>query len=195
MAYKFEGQILSPAQLPDVTHGHIDEAAPLPFGVAELESMLKKGDSEIRLSLPGGSALLAYMNAEAQEAMPGQRITALYWATSSVAVTGVLDRIRTNLVAIVAEMRATGTKGSSTPPAEAADQAVNVVIYGKQRGPININTANTSGDGSSLTINPTPQPDTSLWSRLRKPGAFIVGLAAVIGAVVAVAAWQGWNPF
>ena len=75
------------------------------------------------------------------------------------------------------------------------DQAVQVVINGKPRGPINITTANTSGDGNAVTVNPAPQPDTSLWARLRKPGGFIVGTAAVVGVLVTIAAWQNWNPF
>ena len=195
MAWQFKGQTISPRDLPDFTHEHIKEEVPLFFGVGELESMVRQSDSHIKLTLPRAADLANYMNSQFQDQVPGQTITSLYWSVSPTAIDGVLDRIRTNLVSIVAEMRAVGIKGGQMPPAAAADQAVNVVINGKPRGPITITTANSSGEGNTLAVNPTPQPDTSLWARLRKPGAFIVGLAGVIGVLVAIAAWQSWNLF
>jgi hypothetical protein len=195
MAWQFKGQTISPSDLPDFTHEHIKEEVPLFFGVGELESMVRKGDSHIKLTLPAAADLANYMNSQFQHEAPGQTITSLYWSVSPTAIDGVIDRIRTNLVSIVAEMRAAGIKADQLPPAATADQAVNVVINGKPRGPITITAANSSGEGNTLAVNPSPQADTTLWARLRKPGAFIVGLAGVIGALVAIAVWQNWNPF
>jgi len=57
----------------------------------------------------------------------------MYWAVAATSFHGILDVIRTNLVALVAEMRAAGV--DDVPSAEAANQAVNIVINGAKRSP------------------------------------------------------------
>lgn len=192
MAWMIKGETISPSDLPDFTHGLIEEEAPITLGVGEIESwVVNAQDGTIRLTLPRGTDLVRYMNGTSDGSMI---IDSIYWSVSASALAGTLDRIRTNLVSIVAEMRASGVGGRDVPPAAVSDQAVNVVVYGAKRSPITVTTANTAGEGHTVTTNPSPPPDNSLWARLRKPGAFLVGAATVIGGVVGVAAWQGWNP-
>ncbi len=76
----------------------------------------------LKLTLPGGQDVAALMNHESSA--PFQHITAVYWSLAAPALSGVLDRVRTTLVELVAEMRAGMPATAETPSAEVADQAV-----------------------------------------------------------------------
>ncbi|MDO3397966.1 hypothetical protein QWJ41_19745 [Nocardioides sp. SOB44] len=188
-------QHISPSALPDFAQEAIGEQAPIYWGIGQIEALIKDADGgTVKITLPHASDLVRYMNA--QDTRYGQSITGLYWALTSSALSGLLDRVRTILVGLVAELRASGALGvNEVPSTAAANQAVHVVVHGAKRSPITVNTVSASGAGNTATANPSPTPDHSLWARLRKPGAFVVGAATVIGGVVAVVAWQGWNPF
>lgn len=188
-------QQISPSALPDFAHEVIGERAPIYWGIGQVEAMIKDASGgTVKITLPHASDLVRYMNSE--DTQFGQSITALYWALSSSGLSGLLDRIRTILVGLVAELRGSGTLGANDVPSQdAANQAVSVVVYGAKRSPITVNTANASGASNTATGNSDPGPDRSLWARLAKPGALVVGIATVVAGVVAVAAWQGWNPF
>lgn len=188
-------QQISPSALPDFAQETIGEQAPVYWGIGQIEAMIKDAaGGTVKITLPRASDLVLYMNAK--DTQYGQSITALYWALSASALNGLLDRVRTILVGLVAELRGSGTLGTNDVPSPAAaNHAVQVVVHGGKRSPITVTTANASGEGNTVTTNPAPRPDTSLWARLRKPGATVVGLATVVAGIVAVAAWQGWNPF
>ena len=117
-----------------------------------------------------------------------QHVAAIYWSLSEPALIGVIDRVRATLVELVAEMRA-GTPDDAEAPSQAiADQAVNVVVRGIGAR-VNVTAASASGAGAH-TVSAAPSPrDHSPW---RRTGAFVVGIATVIAAVVTVAQWQGW---
>ena len=189
------GQLISPSTLPDPVNKHIDEIVPLNGGVAEIEAMIdaarrdKRG--EVKLTLPMGQDVVRLMNYEIQQRGDTDRVTAVYWSVSHVTLEGVLDQIRTRLVELVAEMRAAMPDEAAVPTSDAADNAVSVVIHGgKPR--VSVTSAQASGDGShSITVSDGGER-ASLWKKI---GAAIVGVAGVTGTLVAVAAWQGWNPF
>jgi hypothetical protein len=71
----------------------------------------------------------------------------IYWSVGASALAGVLDRVRTNLVELVAEMRAGMPDSADTPSQAVADRAVNIVIGGKGHR-VNVTTAAASGSGS-----------------------------------------------
>ena len=119
---------------------------------------------------------------------PYQHIDRIYWNVSPSAIHSVLDYIRTALVQLVAELQANMGEGQEIPSTEAADQAVNVVVTGK-RSKVNVTTAQASGSNGSAVASieeSQPQTDSPFWTRSRRIGAFIVGAATVIGAIVAV---------
>lgn len=201
-------QQISPSALPDFAQESVKEAAPIHWGIGQVEAMIKDADGgAVKITLPHASDLVRYMNAQ-DDQYNGPSITALYWVLSASALTGLLDRVRTILVGLVAELRASGALGKNDVPSQdATNQAVNVVIHGAKRSPITVNTSSVSGDNNttavvsgsgSTTSQHAPQPtasERSLWARLRKPGSLLVGFATVVAGVVAVAAWQDWNPF
>lgn len=188
-------QQISPSALPDFAQEAIDEQAPVYWGIGQIEAMIRGSEGgTVKIALPHASDLVRYMNAE--DTQYGQSLTALYWALSAPALGGLLDRVRTILVGLVAELRGSGTLGINDVPSQAAaTQAVRVVVHGGKRSPITVTTASVSGEGNHVTANSALDPDTSLWTQLRRPGALLVGAATVVASVVAILAWQGWNPF
>jgi AbiTii-like protein len=191
------GQLISPRELPDGVKNHIDETVPLNGGVAEIEAMIERAKREkggdIKLTLPMGQDIVRLMNYEIQQhGERYDRVTAIYWSVSHVTLEGVLDQIRTRLVELVAEMRAAMPDEADVPTSAAADNAVSVVIHGgKPR--VSVTAAQATGDGShSVTAGAASDEASGVW---KKVGGFIVGAAIIIGTVVAIAAWQNWNPF
>ncbi|MBF5082338.1 hypothetical protein [Quadrisphaera sp. INWT6] len=182
------GQQISTFDIPEFAREAISASAPIPYGVAELERLAKHTES-IKMQDSMMPELVHLMNRQNDR---GSAIHAMYWQISSASIHGILDTIRTNLVALAAEMRAAGTTDVPTP--EAADQAVQVVIHGVKRSSITVNThqASGSGDGSRAF---TPPPSTAATPRVpswvRGPWGFAVGAAGIVGAVAGVATWAG----
>lgn len=183
--YQVTRQPFPPSALPDFAREHISERLELRDGVGSLEALAQQ--AEIKLAPPMATDLARYMNA--QDDNPYQHIISIYWIVSPSAVRGVLDQVRTALTQLVAELRANMSGGEDVPSAEAANQAVSVVVTGK-RSQVNVTTAQASGPGTAATAtapDAQPEPEASgFWTRSRKIGAFIVGLASVVAAVIAV---------
>jgi hypothetical protein len=190
------GQLISPNELPEGIREHIDETVPLRGGVAEIEAMIehakREAKGEIKLTLPGGQDIVRLMNYEIQQRGEAyDRVTAIYWSVSHVTLEGVIDQIRTRLVELVAEMRAAMPDEADLPTPDAADNAVSIVIHGGNPR-VRVNAAQATGTGSHSVTAGTASERVGAWKRV---GGFIVGVAIVVGTIVAVAAWQNWNPF
>ena len=191
--YRITEQQISPSQLPDFVAEKIGEEVPLVAGVGEIESMLMQARAKggyLKLTMPMAADVARYMNAQVGD--PFQNITAIYWSVSESALGGVLDRVRTILAELVAEMRAGMPDSEETPSAAVADQAVSVAVHGRGAR-VNVTSAQASGSGShQLQARTEPSDDGSPW---RRAGAAIVGIATIVGVAIAVAQWQGWSPF
>jgi AbiTii-like protein len=182
--YQITRQPWAPSALPDFAQEHITEKVQLRDGVGAIEALAQQADIKIAPAM--ASDLVRYMNAEHGD--PYQQIVSLYWAVSPSAVHGALDRIRTALTQLVAEMRANMAGNvNEIPSSEAANQAVSVVVSGK-RSRVNVTTAQASGEEASASASPpgAESSDSGFWTRGRKIGAFVVGAATVVGAVVGV---------
>jgi hypothetical protein len=179
---KVSRQAFPPASLPDFAREHIQDEVELRDGTGTIEGFLDL--AEIKLSPPRASDLVLYMNHES--GIPDQHIESLYWQVSHAAICGVLDQIRTSLTQLVAELRANMTTNEDFPSTEAADQAVQVVVTGK-RSKVTVATAQASGSGTaSVSKNEPSQEESEFWTRSRRIGAFLVGLATIAGAIAAV---------
>ena len=125
-----KGQTISTLQLPDFARDGLSEEVPLRRslpGLVDLVTEAKKRGEPIRLGPPEAAALVTYMNSQNDEYTHIER---LYWSISASSVQELIDRVRSNLVELVAEMRAGMSSGETIPSAEVASQAVNVVVYG-----------------------------------------------------------------
>lgn len=175
-------QTISVWQLPDVVQTSLPEAVPLTSGIAELEALVsrsKRTGDAVKIGLPGGAEIAQIMTAEAPY---GTNINRVYWAVSPVAIEGVVDQVRTALIQLVAELSA--ARGAGETVAQAADNAVSLVVTGKRH---TVNVINTQGS-THATVSAPLNDDESGWSRSRKIGAAVVGAFTVIGAVAAVLA-------
>jgi hypothetical protein len=190
--WQVTNQQISRRQLPDAIREYVEETVPLGQGIGEVEAMVRAAianGGSLRIPLPHAQDVVPLMNQEAKD--PWQRVTTVYWSVFESALEGVIDQIRTTLVELVAEMRAGMPESAEGPSAEVANHAVNVVVNGKGAR-VNVTAAQASGSGShQVHVDASEPHGRSRWWAL---GAVIVGIATVVGALVATAQWQGWFP-
>lgn len=98
------GQSVAPSSLPDFVQENVKERVTLYFPIAQIEEMAESKEA-IRLTLPMAADLAGLLKRE-WNLDEFQQITALYWSVSSNSMRGVVDRVRTSLTELVAEIRA-----------------------------------------------------------------------------------------
>jgi hypothetical protein len=174
-------QTVAPQQLPEEGHAHITNMVPFFQGVAEIQAMVDNPgkDRTIRLAVPG-ERLLAQMIDEAADD-PMQHTEAIYWAVSPTALEGVIAQIRTRLAELLGELRALTPASADAPTAAQAAQAVSVVVKGRGN---RVNVASTYGDAA--TVDPADaSKEAPFWTPAKKVGSAIVGVASIVGVVIA----------
>lgn len=180
------GQTISPFNLPDVARDVITNRTPFTQGIGEIEELARSADGAVKIGLPGHSELARIMDAESGR--PFQRIDTIYWSVSRAALAGLVDQVRTRLAELLGELRAVTPANADVPTAAQANNAVNVVVHGRGNH-VQIAQAHEGGNSS---IDETPPPaDSSFWTRGRRLGAILVGIATIAGAVFA--AIQIWG--
>lgn len=159
--FQFTGQTVSRYFLPEFARDAIKEEVTIFWGVGELEAMVRNADERvIRLGPHMSSELVTYMNAKNN--VPFQHIERLYWAVSVTAIQGVLDRGRSELIELVAELRHAMPEGAKLPTATAATQAVNVVGTG-DGGNVTNHAPVASGNFTSTIARPSEPPGRRKW--------------------------------
>lgn len=188
--HRITGERISAGDLPDVVAEHVGEDVRLGTGIGGIEALIHQAESaddhSLKLSLPGGAEITRMMNG--MNGDRSRRVTDVYWSVSAASLRGVTDQVRTVLTELVAELRAGMADGDEAPSAEVANQAVSVAVHGS-KSRITVTSAQASA-GSVATIDAegsAPQEPGS-WTRSRRIGAMIVGLATIAGAVAAVLA-------
>ena len=176
----FTGQRIAVSQLPDFVAEEYGETVELRYGLGELEAMAHSG-KHVSLSLPGGGEIARFMTHRAGGA---SHINNVYWSVASIALIGVIDRIRTTLVQLVAEIRAGMPDDQDIPSPEVATQALNIAIHGK-KARVNVSSAQSVEGSSTASLNSDERAQDGGWSIWRKIGAVVVGLATVAAAVFA----------
>jgi len=181
-----KNQQIPRSTLPDFVQEKVDEEFKFYSGIGEIEELMRSAEQSeepAKLQLPMGGDIARIMTAESGQ---GQQIISIYWAISPVALRAVCDQVRTSLVQLVAELRAATPRGQAIPSPEAATQAVNVVLHGK-RSQVVVNAPQAAGGGTASVITNDEGPEESeFWTRSRRIGAFVVGLASIAGAVAAI---------
>lgn len=125
-------QTITPSSLPDFVKDWIEEGVTLYFPIAEIEELATR-DEPIRITLPMAADLARVLHRE-WKLDPYQQITAIYWTMASTSMRGVVDRVRTSLTELVAEIRVGLPPDGDAPSAELANQALNIAIHGDARG-------------------------------------------------------------
>lgn len=149
--------------------------------VADLLSTARHSGKSIMMAPSGSQLLVALINHHM--ASSHQTVERVYHQVNASLLSRVLDVVRTNLVELVAEMR-TGAGGGGLPSREIAEQAVDVVIYGK-RNRVTINQVGSNGTGVAAGRTATLS-DGEPESPARRVMWWIVGIAGIVAAVAAV---------
>lgn len=188
----YQGHNISPSAIPDFAQESVNETLYLIQPIGELEEMWRRGqasDEPVKLSPAGGMDLVRYMNSQNS---PYEQLLALYWSVSPVTFAGVVDRVRTTLAELLAEIRRI-TPPAATPTAEAVTQAVNVAVHGKART-VNVTTQQVAS-GSTLS-SPSPAPpapeESGFWTTGRKIGAAATGAVGLGATAIGAAVEAGW---
>jgi hypothetical protein len=183
---KITGQQISPTVLPDFAQEHLSNDLPMPQGIGEIEAMIRSNPEaeSVRLMPPLADDVVRLWNHERNDEF--SQITRLYWDVSKVALEGLVERVRTKLTELVAEMRAGTPAGSDVPTEAIANQAVSVVVRGVGNR-VNL----VHGDGSSIDASQHGETP-GFWTATRKVWGVLIGLATLIGTGLAVATWQQW---
>lgn len=173
------GQNLASENLPDFASA-ITEQFPLRQGVGELEAWVQKGEM-LCIQVPSAGVIGAHIDRASGN--PYQKIYSIYWAISPLVVAGVIDKVRTSLAELMGELIVV-IPADATPTPEQAAQALNVAVNGSKNR-ITV-LANQNAGGELTAISSPEKEETGWWSRGRKIGAAFVGLATIIGTIVAV---------
>ena len=170
--------------------------------VAELvdivESHRKRGEGSVKLAPPLVQELVTLINHELHAAErrndpfpspvqlpPSQTVERVYWEIGINTFAAAIDAVRTALVQLVVEIRAVAG-GAGAPSRDAAEQAVDIALYGKARvRNLVINQVAAGGQGAVSGSGPVgigSEPE----SRSRRWMWWVVAVATVAGAVATV---------
>lgn len=183
--YVLKGQTISPWELPEVAQGAItNELVLRKESIDDIDRFARQAsDGVVRLSPPGAQELVVIMNSEGNV---NGHVHRLYWGVSPVSLAGVVEQVRTTLIVMVAELRATMPDQAEVPPADVATNAINFAVTG-QRNKINF----TAGQADSPISAPPSEEHRRRW--LRTVGVVLGILLAFAGAVFALMQAQGWS--
>ncbi len=166
------GQVLTSSHLPEFAREALTNELAMSQGVGELEALVAQAqrgeDNSLKMVSERASDLAAYMSNNAFT------VDVIYHEVSASVLAGVLDQIRTALTALVAEMREGPADAAGVPTAEAAAQAVNVVVNGKR------NRVKVSSE--QVASGEAPSKDPAWWKRWQAGAGVIGGLATLTGA-------------
>jgi hypothetical protein len=192
LMHRIQGQQISPVQLPTEARDKVEEQVQFWGPVAELSDMVKRataeGEGAVGIGIVGGSALAGLMNAYAQQRGERHHIERVYHKVAVTSIVGVLDTVQTNLVELVAEIRSGLPDPQAAPDKQLGDHAVMVVIHGDRNRVELRNTAAATGGGTATVESSHPSPE----SKARRVMFWLIGIATVVAAVVAVLAWHPW---
>lgn len=171
---KFTGQSISTFDLPEFAREFITEDVEIRHSIPALRDMVvsaERQDSSIRLGPPGATDVVSYMN-NSQKYVA--YINSLYWSIAPTTIKEITERVCTDVVALVSEMRAGMMGGQEVPSPDVASQAFGVVVRGDNnrltvRNVSQVSKWNTTGDGSPSWI---------------KISGWIAGIVSTIGGLI-----------
>lgn len=143
------GQMVAAQMLPDETRDVLEDPVLMPQAISEIVDLVataQRGDGTIRIAPSGTAYILPLIS---MRLGAGQQVERVYWAIEVSKLRGIVDKVRTILVELVAEMRSATPLGSDTPTPEGAQQAVAVAIYGGKRHRVVVNQT-TASDGATV---------------------------------------------
>jgi AbiTii len=178
------GQQVSPLELPGFAREAMSKPIPLMHGIGELEAMVPTDRTHLQMQDQRMIDLVAYLNAHPSG--PGE-VMRLYYSVPRASLVAVVDRVRTALVTLVAEIQSNTPSGAEAPSAEVATHAVHVAINGQGH---KVTVTAPQGGGSVATAAGENEA-AGHWVKVA--AGVILGLVAIVGVVFALMQVQGWR--
>lgn len=179
---------------------NIEMRQPVSELVDLVETARRNRETSVKLSPPGQQELVALINHKLAEGgrannpfpgalpvAPSQMVERIYWQVGLNDFAGMIDAVRTILVQLVAEIRAATVGDAASPSHDAAEQAVDVAVYGKVRKLV-INQVGPNGQGAATASGTAVAGGGEPESRSRRSMWWAVGIATIVGAVATVLA-------
>ncbi len=167
--HRIQGEQIARYSLPEPARSQIEEIVELWGPIAELIDVVRRAratsEVDVKFGIPGGAELSMLMNAAMQrQGVMTRRVERVYKQSSVTSIVGVVDSVLTNLVELVAEIRAGLGPGESEPGKELTDRAFNVVIKGEGNR-IEIGTHHTVvKDSANVAIDSQGAIQTALFA-------------------------------
>ena len=164
--WRVTGEEISVFDLPDFARDVVTRDLNLRRPITELRDMVEsagRNGKTIKLAPPSAADLVRYLN---QSGKYGSVITKLYWQVSPVTVNGVVDRVCTDIIGLVSEIRAGMNRDEKVPSPDLASQAFNVVVHGDRN---RVHVKNTQTSDSKM-------PDKNRTKRILQVLASIAGI-------------------
>ncbi|PQZ53152.1 MULTISPECIES: hypothetical protein [unclassified Microbacterium] len=173
-------QTIGVHELPEEIREEISHNATFRQGVGELEAMVITYDESktVQIMLPGATAIANLI--DYSSGRRDQKITAIYWAVSTSAITGLLDQVRTRMAQMLGELRAVTPAGAALPNPVDASKAVSIVIHGKNN---RVSVAHAASGGVASTAE--GETEGRFWTTGRRIGAALVGACTIAATVIA----------
>lgn len=190
------GQQVPHGMLPDEIHDRLNEPFPIRASVAEIADIVescRRSGNPIKLAPPRAQDLTALINHRLADAErrnspfplpgvgPSQVIERAYWMVGVATFAGILDKIRTVLVELTAEMQAASPDGP-VPSQQVAEQALDIAVYGKVKRMV-VNQVAPHGNAVAAAGGTAAFGGAEPETRSRRVMWWIVGVFTVAGAV------------
>jgi hypothetical protein len=166
--HRVTGEQIAVLSLPQPARDVMQEIVELRSPIAELIDVVaearRSGEGDVKFSIPGGTELAVLMNADLRSrGSMTQRVERVYKRSSATALVGVIDSVLTNLVELVAEIRAGLTSGTEVPGKALTDRAFNIVING-QGNRIEVGAQQTViTDSTNVAVNSPGVSQTAIY--------------------------------
>ena len=177
--WQTRGQMISVCQLPEMARDYISEVLELTHSIPELQDMARAADrNPVRLVPAGAAELIAYMNGSDNY---DTRIDSLYWQVAPTAIMSIVERVRTDIVGLVGEMRSGMPMGQQLPSPDLANQAFNVAVTGTGNRVIVKDVLQSDFDASTDETSAHRNLRAAFWI-----AGIVVAIIAVVTAVLQV---------
>jgi len=172
-----------PADLPDDVGAVYRNEVPFHQGIGEIEALVSKAESFVKLTPPAANSLARYMDQE--NGIPHQQIQRIYWSVSTTAISGIVDQVKTRLAELLGELREVTPEHADTPSPDQAAHAVNIFFNGGRGHQLQL--ANATDNAVATTNQPSEanQPRSGWWTLGRALWGAVIGIATIAAAVIA----------
>lgn len=188
---------MPPENVPAAAREILTSPAQIRFSLARLEELAaacSRGNGWQSLSTDLHQQVAHVLNLEQRrrDGRYADQFVSIYWRFDESSIRGIVDAVRTKLVAMVAEMVAEMPDNASDISSAVASQAYNVVMHGRSSLKI---TSAIAADQSEVSLRSDEASEATLdWKHaLKIAGLAISGVLTVAALFFGIMQAQGWK--